>query len=614
MQPRNILKNYFIATILLGGSNLSYGVNFSLLSDIHVTPGNENETQLLKAIEEINTNDSEFVILSGDLTNEGSDQQLYNVKKILGNLDKPIYVIPGNHEDTWSQSALKSFNDIWGNDRFVFETDNYVFIGINCGPYMKMGDGHIKHEDLRWLELELASRCTDGKRVISINHYPIKDDLDNWQDYINVLQKYPTVVHICGHYHNYDKYKGGDIDGVICRALDQTKRGWGYGYSNITLSDDSIFIYNKEIGKPQNLQFKFAQRTKHPKYKFSDDKNSSIPAGYCIKRIFQDEASIFTRVAVDEECVYFGNSLGEVKAVTISDSSVKWKFHTDASLFSRPAINDNYIIIPTADKRIIWADKSSGRCIRENLSEGPYVADGLVVDGLLFQGGYKKFECWNAKTGNLCWRNTDFENYCQAEPVVDGNDVIFGAWDTYLRCLDRKTGELKWKWNNGKPANMLGPGNCVPAVNADRVCIVAPDRYITILDRTSGKEIWRSNFDGKYKVRESLGLSDDGKTAFAKTMDGQLIAVDINKDEENICFAVDAGLGYEHAPCIVAQCDGIVYLGSRRGIIVAIDPEKQKVLWSYRLGTSEVNGFEKANGKLYASLTEGCIWEISKNK
>ena len=245
MQPRNILKKFFIATILLGGSNLSYGVNFSLLSDIHVTPGNENETQLLKAIEEINTNDSEFVILSGDLTNEGSDQQLYNVKKILGNLDKPIYVIPGNHEDTWSQSALKSFNDIWGNDRFVFETDNYVFIGINCGPYMKMGDGHIKHEDLRWLELELASRCTDGKRVISINHYPIKDDLDNWQDYINVLQKYPTVVHICGHYHNYDKYKGGDIDGVICRALDQTKRGWGYGYSNITLSDDSIFIYNK---------------------------------------------------------------------------------------------------------------------------------------------------------------------------------------------------------------------------------------------------------------------------------------------------------------------------------------------------------------------------------
>ena len=115
-------------------------------------------------------------------------------------------------------------------------------------------------------------------------------------------------------------------------------------------------------------------------------------------------------------------------------------------------------------------------------------------------------------------------------------------------------------------------------------------------------------------MRESLGLSDDGKTAFAKTMDGQLIAVDINKDEENICFAVDAGLGYEHAPCIVAQCDGIVYLGSRRGIIVAIDPEKQKVLWSYRLGTSEVNGFEKANGKLYASLTEGCIWEISKNK
>lgn len=97
-------------------------------------------------------------------------------------------------------------------------------------------------------------------------------------------------------------------------------------------------------------------------------------------------------------------------------------------------------------------------------------------------------------TGNIIWR-TELNNYCQAEPVVDGDDVIFGTWDTYLRCLDRKTGELKWQWSNGSKANMLSPGNCVPVVTKDRVVIVAPDRYMTVLDRKTGKQIWRSNFD-----------------------------------------------------------------------------------------------------------------------
>lgn len=74
---------------------------FAILSDIHVTPGNTNETKLKAAVEEINNSDVDYVITSGDLTNEGSDQQLRNVKSILDGLKKPHYIIPGNHENNW---------------------------------------------------------------------------------------------------------------------------------------------------------------------------------------------------------------------------------------------------------------------------------------------------------------------------------------------------------------------------------------------------------------------------------------------------------------------------------------------------------------------------------
>ena len=83
---------------------------------------------------------------------------------------------------------------------------------------------------------------------------------------------------------------------------------------------------------------------------------------------------------------------------------------------------------------------------------------------------------------------------------------------------------------------MLSPGNCVPVVTKDRVVIVAPDRYMTVLDRKTGKQIWRSNFDKKYLVRESLGCSENQDLVYAKTMDGQLLAVNPNADEENVAF------------------------------------------------------------------------------
>ena len=64
---------------------------FAILSDIHVTPGNANETKLKAAVEEINSSDVDYVLITGDLTNEGSDEQLRNVKSIFDRITKPQY-------------------------------------------------------------------------------------------------------------------------------------------------------------------------------------------------------------------------------------------------------------------------------------------------------------------------------------------------------------------------------------------------------------------------------------------------------------------------------------------------------------------------------------------
>ncbi|MDE6277139.1 MAG: PQQ-binding-like beta-propeller repeat protein [Muribaculaceae bacterium] len=617
------MKKIFLAAAAILGSLLGVDAqHIAVLSDVHVTPGNANEQALREAVREINAGGFDFVVMNGDLSNEGSDVELANVKSILDSISAPLYVLPGNHESTWSQSAAHTFPRLWGMDRFVDTIgDSLVIVGIASGPYMKMGDGHIKQEDLHWLRKTLEERVKPGMKVLSFNHYPLLDDLDNYTEYIEVLQDYPVIGHICGHYHQWRHYtaggkdSGSDIEGAIFRALDM--RNGNYGYAVVDISPDWVAVYEKVLGQPREPKYAMPVRTKHTRVNPREKMPVVAPEGYEVARVWADSASVFTRLGIDGKNVYFGTSTGHARAVDKRTGELVWDVPTEASLYSRPVVlpGGRLVAVP-ADGGILMLRASDGHLQRELPSkEGPYVADGAITpDGKTYlQGGYKRFEARRPSDGKLLWSYDSIFNYCQAAPAVDGDDVVFGAWDTNLRCVDRRTGKLKWVWNNGKSANMLGPGNVVPVITPERVYIVAPDRYMTAIDRRTGATLWRDN---SHRYREALGHSEDFARIYAKTMDGELVAVDATSPDFRELWTVDMGLGYEHAPCVVVEKDGVVYAGSRRGHVVMVDPASQKVLADLPLGVSEVNGIDidPTTGDVYVSLIEGSVWKISPRK
>ena len=397
---------------------------------------------------------------------------------------------------------------------------------------------------------------------------------------------------------------------VVVNKVKEGKGDYGYTILDVNLANEWIHVYNKRIGAAPEIQFAYKTNTK-----FFDRKPveviDMVDSKFKVEKVFADNATIFTRLGLDDKNIYLGNSLGYCKAIDKNTAEVKWEYKTGAMLFARPAVDKKYVVLPTADRRLVWLDKKTGKEVWAHDADGPYVADGVIAGGILYQGGYKTFQAWDVNKHRLVWSHNDLNNYCQAAPVVDGNDVIFGAWDTNLRVLNRKDGKLKWSWNNGNSANLLSPGNVVPAVNASKVMIVAPDRVSTALDRNSGKQIWREKNENK--VRESLGISEDGKVAYAKTMDGELVAMSLEGDKYELLWKVDMGMGYEHAPCIVLEKDGYIYAGSRHGLLAVINAITHKVEVSYHMGSSEVNGFDvDAQGNIYCSLIEGTVYKISR--
>ncbi|MDE6131654.1 MAG: PQQ-binding-like beta-propeller repeat protein, partial [Muribaculaceae bacterium] len=557
--------------------------------------------------------DFDLVVVSGDLTNEGADAELHNVHGILDGIRHPMAVVPGNHENNWSQSAGKTFVDLWGDDRFVTTVGDLSVVGINCGPYMKMGDGHIKQEDLHWLRHTLDSLCADPRRkILSVNHYPIrKDDLDNYRDYASLLEKYPVILHVNGHYHKWLPYRIGDISAVMLRAL--AMKDGSDGYSIIEIDPQWIHVYEKVLDQSPRPKYAYAVRTDHRTTSVEPTAECKAD-GFEITRLWADSASVFTRLGIDSERLYFGTSDGMAKAISRQDGKLLWQTAVGGSVYSRPvALGKGRVAIPY-NSGIRIADASDGHTLKDLPSaKGPYVADGMLFGSTYLQGGYKRMEARDPRNGKVRWTFSDMDNYCQAAPAIAGDDIIFGAWDTRLRCISVADGKLRWEWTNGKSNNLFSPGNVVPAVSGDKVFIVAPDRYMTAIDRHSGKTIWRDN---SHRYRESMGISSDGSRIYAKTMDGELVAVATDSDDFKELWTIDMGLGYDHAPCVIAEVDDVVYAGSRRGLLTAVDvsdPASPQILWSLPLGNSEINGIDTDGSDIYVSLIEGSVWNIRKH-
>jgi outer membrane protein assembly factor BamB len=160
---------------------------------------------------------------------------------------------------------------------------------------------------------------------------------------------------------------------------------------NIDLDRQWIYVYNKVIGKNPEQMYAYHINTEYYTPQLTEEQYT-VSQGFVIERVVADNASIFTRVGIDEKNIYFGNSLGYCKAVDKKTGELRWLYKTDAMLFSRPAVIGKYVVLPTSDKRLVWLDKKTGKPRWQYDAAGPYVADGVVKDGILYQGGFKTFQ------------------------------------------------------------------------------------------------------------------------------------------------------------------------------------------------------------------------------
>ena len=184
------------------------------ITDIHLTHSEDMElygvdtgATLEKVVNEIQqlSHPPEIIIATGDLSEDGSERTYLRLRHILGKLNTPVYVLPGNHDD-FAQMQLSLNSDNFHCKQFA-KIQGWGFIFLNS-QVVGQSHGYISADQLSSLENHLCDH-NDIPIMVALHHTPsdicpsFGCQLENKKEFFDILNGYKNVkAVIAGHTHN----------------------------------------------------------------------------------------------------------------------------------------------------------------------------------------------------------------------------------------------------------------------------------------------------------------------------------------------------------------------------------------------------------------------------
>lgn len=613
MNSRNPVFLLSLFFLYVGAFAQEASVRFAFLADLHYSEGGASVSDLRRCIEDINgTEGLDFVIVGGDLTDFGSDEELVAVKEMLDSLKYDFYVVAGNHDAKWSESGCNTFLKVFGYESFAFECGGWRFIGCNSGPDMRMAPALIPRESMDWLR-EVPS----GERTVFINHYPQDSSVLNYFDVTRELKRIGTRIAIGGHLHRNVSIDCDGLPGVLCRST--LSSGTNPGYSIVEITGDRITVSEKRLLGSTSVRLEpWYRRNLEPVTDTVNYDPDGLPSGYpwmkydvngsnslTTKWAFEETSNVAAGFASDGRRAWYTTVSGCVRCISIKDGTRIWSRQFEGKIFSTPAVSGKLLVFGCTDGFVYALDKKTGDLKWKRAAGKSILASPVVYGGKVFIGASDGcFRALDLKDGATVWEYPEVKGFVECRPFVDASQVVFGSWDGRLYSLSTLDGSLQWIWECGKHSRMYSPAAVWPVKADGKIFIAVPDRRLYVLDAATGREL--KYFDGI--ARESAGLSEDGSTVYCKSMWHKLTAIDTHTLD--VRWQSETEAGYDIAPTHIAQTGNTVLMPTDKGNIIGFSTGGD-LIWKHKISIALVNPMTVWNKKgktfLLASTMDGTI-------
>jgi len=198
-------------------------INIIQISDIHIADKGVNpehvdvRDKFIKIIDSISDEEFDFLVITGDLCYRETKLEIYQwIKSHLKSINKPIYVISGNHDD--SLLIANEFN----LNKYIKNSELYYYIKKKGKHFIFLDTGKGTMTDDQYTWLEKTIKTIDEEDIYIFMHYPpilanVPHMDKKWQFKQNrrfqkIINSNSNQYHIfCGHYHMERTIKNNNI-------------------------------------------------------------------------------------------------------------------------------------------------------------------------------------------------------------------------------------------------------------------------------------------------------------------------------------------------------------------------------------------------------------------
>ena len=517
------------------------------ISDLRSTALLDSISSLIERRGDIN-----FLVISGNLTQDGSNKQFQVLKKSLDKLPVEYFLLPGIN-DLRDANGWELFKEISDN-KFVYNNNGFMFIGLSPAvPFTKLQ--HFTLEDMNWLSSVLDTTNV-GKDYYFLSPSLLDEDVDNWKQLFSLFyKKTPELI----------------INGIADKPLLRNLNGYYlFNATASTISKDKVTNYFEFDISPDTISI----LDNNGKVIASIDKTITIEKDSIDTtntQTFNADVSMQTDLSNTmltsttewNNNIYTSDVSGLISCID-STGKVLWDYDANGDIYSKPVLADRVLTAATLQGDIITLSAISGEQIQSIGFEETITSDLSVINyegsrelmipklsnsksAVVFGTASGKVYCYDLETLQEYWVNKDAKGMIRSKPVLVNNKILYSSRDGFLYCIDARDGLLIWRWKEKADTDL---SDSQIFCDGKKVFVVSTDGIMYAINLLLGKLEWKLD---KFNLLTNFGMSDDGKLLYLESKEKSLYIVQTDKGRkvkevkldnafsESLDFPIDAG-------------------------------------------------------------------------
>ncbi len=480
----------------------------------------------------------EFALVTGDLTEYGVIDDTWKVFcDAFAGVPCPIYVQPGNHDNTWV-AMYDVMRRRHGGENYSFARHGVHFACINSASPQEPVPT-IDAKTRAWLKTDLDA-IEPGTPVIVALHHPLYDggfaNPAETDTLIDMLRDYNVVLLMYGHGHGVSHGRIVGIDGVMGGST----FGKNAGYAILSIRNGVMrYAYRFHQGDPKRPKreqqpqqwravFEKPLPTTAPTRLFAiaspgpeavlTRPELTVRLGDVRPEAKNEAARLHYRINGEDRHTAAGTTAGETLKLSLAnlppgehlltvvaendagvlesrsrvfrlvgpDVDVVWRRVFPTAIKAGPVVADGLVIVAGTDGIVRALDEVTGAFRWAFATQGEILGTPLAANGLLILGSGDGNVYALGLDGRPRWKH-EVGRPVYGWPEADGATVYIGDNGGRLHAFGLADGTSRWTFERADYAI-----ESKPVVWGDLVVFGAWDGYLYAVESADGKLRWKS--------------------------------------------------------------------------------------------------------------------------